>query len=419
MLFGTSKKLVGNVDLWYAVLLIIITTGKQRSLARFRKYLPQMQAHMVHRMKTHLAYISLQGAPEYPTQRVHLDVAVWFVLSSNAVGLDLVRTHLAHIDSLLMLNDIMVTATNTANKSYQLPSSSQAYIDKTKVLMSTISWVEVDRYTPPNYIRALYQKALWLNSSSLNLSDTGARAATDTTAVCEQYVFLDGPATPEQVTEVRAKLRPQYNLVDDATLVKLCDIVIKSDNSTKNIQIPTEPITLPSPVTKWPGNNQSAVIPICPATCRPYSIDLATGLPWTERAKAVYGVDDHKQMFSGNALFGRYTAEYNKYSTPQEFLGTYTILVYTICLLVYTINMCISLISLSILCMYTAYVGKKYDTLPTSILALTRDAVFASFAEVMSSIPPRVFSQRFRAGISVANRQRIEREYLQKQQVKQ
>ena len=326
VLFG--NKLDGNVDLWYAVLLIMITTGKQRSLARFRKYLPHMQAHMVHRMKTHLAYISLQGTPEYPTKRVHLDEAIWFVLSSNAVGLDLVRTHLAHIDSLLMLNDLMATATITANsisKSYQLPSSSQTFIDKTKVLMSTLSWVEVDRYTPPNYIRALYQKALWLNSTSLDLSDTGAPTGTGTAPIREQYVFLDGPATPEQVTEVRAKLRPQYSLVDDATIVKLCDIIIKSDLSTKNIQIPadTKPITLPSPVTKWPGNNQSAVIPICPATCRPYSIDLDTGLPWTERAKAVYGVDDHKQLFSGNALFGRYTVEYNKYPSPQEFLGTY------------------------------------------------------------------------------------------------
>ena len=69
--------------------------------------------------------------------------------------------------------------------------------------------------------------------------------------------------------------------------------------------------------------------------------------------------------------------------------------------------------------MYIAYVGKKYDTLPTSILAVTRDAVFASFAEVMSSIPPRVFSERFRAGISVANRQRIESEYLQQLQQQQ
>ena len=327
--------MVGNVDLWYAVLLILIT--KQTALARFRQYLPQMRAHMVHRMKTHMTYISLQGTPEYPTKRVHLDEAIWFVLSSNAVGLDLVRTHLAHIDSLLVLNDLMATATSTANntnKSYQLPSSSQTFIDKTKVLMSTLSWVKVDRYTPPNYIRALYQKALWLDSTSLDLSDinaessavaTGAPAATVTAPVREQYVFLDGPASPEQVIEVRAKLRPQYNLVDDATLVKFCDIIIKSDLSTKNIQIPadTEPITLPSPVTKWPGNNQSAVIPICPATCRPYSIDLDTGLPWTERAKAVYGVDDHKQLFSGNALFGRYTVQYNKYPSPQEFLGMY------------------------------------------------------------------------------------------------
>ena len=74
-----------------------------------------------------------------------------------------------------------------------------------------------------------------------------------------------------------------------------------------------------------------------------------------------------------------------------------------------------SLISVSILYMYIAYVGKKYDTLPTSILALTKDAVFASFAEVMSSIPPRVFSERFRASTCLADRQRIESEYLQEQ----
>ena len=67
--------------------------------------------------------------------------------------------------------------------------------------------------------------------------------------------------------------------------------------------------------------------------------------------------------------------------------------------------------------MYIAYVGKKYDTLPTSILAVTRDAVFASFAEVMSSIPPRVFSERFRASTCLADRQRLESEYLQQQQV--
>ena len=78
-----------------------------------------------------------------------------------------------------------------------------------------------------------------------------------------------------------------------------------------------------------------------------------------------------------------------------------------------------SLISVSILYMYIAYVGKKYDTLPTSILAVTKDAVFASFAEVMSSIPPRVFSERFRASTCLADRQRLESEYLQQQQQQQ
>ena len=407
LLFG--QKLVGNADLWFAVLLVIVT--KELTTGNFREYLPQMRAHMVWRMQTQTTYASLVGLAEYPTSQLYLDEAVWFVLSTHEVGLDLIRVHLSHLDALLLLNGLMTTSTDASVGPYHLRPSTELFIDRTRVLMSMLSWVKADRHTLPNLMRALYQMATWIDEERLGevtvptiekvnaappaaatyLTVTLGPTASDATAeevVVEEevkkrrgkFIFLDGAATTQQLEQVRSHLKPQYQRLDEATLVKFCEIVINSNLSAKTVLIPPADYvyTLPEPVVKWPRIARSPVVPVCPATCRPYSVDRTTGLPWGAHVEQIYEVTDHKLLFSGHALFGRYVARYNTYPTKA---------------------------------LYLEYASKRHDVLPSAIYQYI-DAIFESFVEVMSTVTAVEFGKRFNSSCALVERERVEKEYL-------
>ena len=100
----TGGKLVGNIDMWYACIYLI-----SLKIPYLTDVVPQITSEMIYRLNTHSTFISMVGLPEYPTTRVPLKVALWYVLASPLVGprtdpaKEILRTHLPHIESFKLI----------------------------------------------------------------------------------------------------------------------------------------------------------------------------------------------------------------------------------------------------------------------------------------------------------------------------
>lgn len=296
----TGGKLVGNPDLWFAVLWLIL----HRAPAHYLKAIePQLAAHMRWRMKTHTSSISLTGAPEFPTTRVRLDAAIWYVFASATFSMDprrdVLRAHLPHLQE---LDDMLCRLC----PEFALPDETKvrAHILHVRAGLNMLGWVKRpgQQERLMNIIRGLYQA---------------------TVRCGDDFIPVDGPPTPEQVAAARAALPAWYR---DLSAARLYDLARKVDpgKSAGDVHITYgAPIQeAPAAVVEWgygvgPAPPAEPELQICPATCRPfYKVGSAS---WREAATAQYHMDS-RHMISMNELYGNYVVKYGVYPTAPQLL---------------------------------------------------------------------------------------------------
>jgi hypothetical protein len=94
----SGGKQLGNPDLWFAVIWLLIEDGKFPFLTEI---LPFVREHMRYRLRHSTAYCSLTALPEFVSYDVPLATACWCALSSPAfhgisIALDTLRLHMQH-----------------------------------------------------------------------------------------------------------------------------------------------------------------------------------------------------------------------------------------------------------------------------------------------------------------------------------
>ncbi len=357
----TGGKLVGNADLWFGCLWLMIR--RHQTSQHLADVEPLFKANMVWRMQHHTTFASLTGLPEFVSTRVPLGVAVWYVFASSQFtsepSRELVRTHMAHIDELLDIQHC---------SSFNVPADILEHVIRVRVMLHMLGWVKRNRRTLGETLLGLTQASLRLPGVADNVVDVALDVKS-----CEHVparVPVDGAPSAEMVAEVRASLPAYWTRLSDAQLVGLAELVDPSKSASDIVlAIDWMPASMSAGRVEWAygvGAIEKRLVEVCVATCRPFS--TVKGEPWKTVAERVCGFGA-SEMISLNKQFAMFVTKYQRYPTKTE-------------LLVFV---------------YNRYVFHgQHQTLPAQISQFI-DEVFDEFRQVMELVTPAQFVHRFDA----------------------
>jgi len=372
----TGGKLVGNADLWLGMLWLLIRREPRLAWLRdVEGFMETLTEHCRWRLQDHTTFIGLTGAPEFPTTRVPVGVAIWYVFASALfTGSDpkreLIRTHMAHLDE---LGELLRELTGFA-----LPAGIAEHVLRVRVLLSMLSAVKRDRWRLPELLRGLVQASV-----------AGPRPELVGTAVRERehlpvLIPLDGPPTAAGRAAVLAALPAFYAGLSDLELVAL-GALVGPDKAAGDIPLPVGwrpgAVVGGCAAVGWGyglGPLPKKLVRICPATCRPY-YTLEDGRIWSAAAESVYGIPTGAMM-SLDKRFGDFVCRYGAYPTREE-------------LLVFIYNR------------YVLCGGRR--TLPAALEQLVSE-VMEEFVEIVQRIPAAEFVARFTESCPIERRRAME-----------
>jgi phosphotransferase system IIB component len=289
----TNGKCLGNIDLWFAVIYLMVKNGL---VPHLDDYLPNIKEHMIYRLEKSTTYMCLSGLPTYPTYRVPLKVALWSILSASKVADDTkqepIRLHLSYASDILYLFSVAGLCA---------PEGIEEYINRLKCLRFLLNQKKKgDKDEIENIAEAAGQNFIQLSNG--------------------RFVFIDGIPTEEQIRVVKKKLPGIFEFIpreDILYLNKICDKNKSESDIPYNIN--TKPIGVKIGSANWEykADMPYCKVDICEATCRPFYYVDGGSKKWMEKAKEIYG---EGELLSSNKIFGSYICKNKKYPTKEEFL---------------------------------------------------------------------------------------------------
>ena len=316
----TGGKLVGNMDFWYACVMLVA-----RTVPYLQDVIPALEGHMKWRLTNSRSSLSLSGLAEFPTTRVPLRTAVWFVLASPEAMMDsdspddakrdVLRGHLSHVNALRELHALADLP--------DIPVHITEHVQRLNTMLGMLAWVKHDRRTLPALALALERAAVEIEPTEEVLRISFEHAP--------RFVPVDGCASAEQQARVVAHIqsRPsqhQATWCANPTEIRGLASMVNPSLSAGNVPLRlnwTAPTLTDTFEPCWPENysfrtGHGPVVAICPATCRPY-YQITPDTTWKDAATAVYGVSPDRTV-STNEAHGNFVVKYGVYPTCNELL---------------------------------------------------------------------------------------------------
>jgi hypothetical protein len=304
----SSGKLLGNINLYYAVIWYLIKSGKFEYLNDIKE---QVTEHLTYRLINSNTNASLCGLPQFVLTKVPTDVAIWYCINScllnQPTDRDTVRFHLFNLDPML---DIMSVF------GYPIDEKSIKQINRVKVLISMLSIVKKNELDFRNRIFCLNQNAIQIDSNKLSEKVIHREKVV-------QWIPIDGPASDQQVEQILDSFPKYYRNLTVDELVGLASFVNPS-KSASNINLETSWVPTKSQhIFNWIYRDrkpEQLTISICPSTFRPYYMvrDGNQIVKWTELAEKLNG-PIHKQI-SCCGKFIDYFIKYGEFPNFESFL---------------------------------------------------------------------------------------------------
>ena len=289
----TNDKYLGNIDLWFAVIYLMVKNGL---IPHLSDYLLNIQEHMIYRLEKSVTYMCLSGLPTYPTYRVPLKVALWSVLSASKVTnytkQEPIRLHLSYTHDILDLLRI--------SRLHVTPGIEE-YINRLhclRFLLNRKKKGDVDEIE--NIVEALKYNFIQISNG--------------------RFIYIDGIPTEEQGNLVKMKLPVICNFLSREELIylnRICDTNKSESDIPYNINTKPKDISIGSKNWEYQAVMPYNKVDICEATCRPYYYVDGGRKKWIEKAREIYG---EGELLSSNKIFGSYICKNKKYPTKEEFL---------------------------------------------------------------------------------------------------
>ncbi|OHT11692.1 hypothetical protein TRFO_03937 [Tritrichomonas foetus] len=307
----SGGKILGDNDMWFAVLWILVKLGKIKYLTDVE---PFIREQMIFRLQNHFIKASLTELSTLPCRKLPLATACWFCLSSPFFSpappkkQNLLRYHLAHAQALVMLVDIV---------GYKLPIGLQTALSRTRLVSTMLRMKKENPKKFENEILSLYQKTVNVNVQE----DSSFK---EHFGIGSTFLPLDGHADLETVNQTLSTFPKIFRDLSIEEVVWLSKFVDCSKSSSEqDFPLLEDP---PSLDTLRKGDSWTILdqqyqkfehIKICPKTMRPYF--TLNGKDWRQHYTETFGKD--APVFEGlDRTYGMYVFYNKKFPTLDEYL---------------------------------------------------------------------------------------------------
>jgi hypothetical protein len=393
----TGGKQLGNVDLWFAVIYLMVKNGLVPHLSDQIEFLRE---HMIYRLKNSTTYMCLSGLPTYPTYRVPLNIALWSILSASAITNEPkeepVRLHLSYAKEILHL--LCITKLFVVEEI-------ENYINRLECLRYLLNRKKKgEKAEIENIVKALKYNFIQLSDGT--------------------FVFIDGIPTEQQNRLVKRKLPETFHLISQEDIIyieSICDTQKKESEIEYSMKTKSKNVVIGGNNWSYKEKMPYNKVDICENTCRPYynvgdrersltikrlkdeikTLETENSLSlriktlkdeiktletknsqytWKMKATEVYG---NIELLSMNKLFGNHICHIKKYPLKEEFLK-------------YLSN-------------YFSRKDRqeKKDTLPICIKQFLNE-LYDEYKDIMENVSVEDFIKRWKNSANIENRLKME-----------
>jgi hypothetical protein len=310
-------KIMGNLNLYYAVVWYLIAEGEIEFL---KPIATNATEHLLHRLRNSKTMAGLCGLAQFVTTQVDSDVAVWYCVSSGYLNQptdrDTFRFHFYNLHPMIRMVEAL---------GYPLHAGTIAHLNRTRCLLNLLSkfkkMTTKEKKDFKYLFTGLYQNAVFLTEESLaSLSEKFKQLE-----VVTAFVPIDGEASQAQIATIRQQL-PAY--CSELTLEELHHIstLLDAQKSASdifleyNLKVPP----LPKPAVNWCyGLNHidKSNVEFNRKTLRPFY--TVHGRRWDECAKEDFKVSDVNTLFKGCKYLENYVLKFEKLPNYAELLLFY------------------------------------------------------------------------------------------------
>jgi hypothetical protein len=310
-------KIMGNLNLYYAVIWYLINEGEIEFLKPIQANATE---HLLHRLRSSKTMASLCGLAQFVTTQIDTDVALWYCVSSGYLNQptdrDTFRFHFYNLDPMIKMVQVL---------GYPLHEGTRAHLNRTRCLLNLLSkFKKLSTKEKKDFkylFTGLYQNAIFLNEETLSTLSARFKEV----EVVTSFVPIDGEASAEQISRIREQL-PKYT--QELTLEELYHIstLLDAQKSASdifldyNIKVPP----LPKPEVRWCyglSHIDESKVQFNPKTLRPFY--TSAGKRWDECAKETFKVSDVNMLFKGCKYLENYVLKFEKLPNHAELLLFY------------------------------------------------------------------------------------------------
>jgi hypothetical protein len=152
-------KIMGNLNLYYAVIWYLINEGEIEYLKPIQSNATE---HLIYRLKNSKTMASLCGLAQFVTTQVDTDVAIWYCASSGYLNQptdrDTFRFHFYNLDPMLKIVKAL---------GYPIHEGTVDHLNRTKCLLNLLSKFKKlstnEKKAFKNLFKGLYQNAIFLS----------------------------------------------------------------------------------------------------------------------------------------------------------------------------------------------------------------------------------------------------------------
>ena len=160
----TGGKILGNLNMYYAVIWYLINEGSIEYLKDIEKNVTE---HLIYRLKNTKTYASMCGLAQFVTIPLNTDIALWFCVNSGYLNLptdkDTFRFHIFNIEPMIKIVEVL---------GYPIHENMKKHWARTKALFGLLRAFKNlntnQKISFKNLLKGLYQNGLWINLDNLH-----------------------------------------------------------------------------------------------------------------------------------------------------------------------------------------------------------------------------------------------------------
>jgi len=178
-------KILGNLNMYYAVIWYLIQEGSIEYLKDIEKNAAE---HLVYRLKNSKTYASMCGQAQFVTTELTTDVAVWYCVNSGYLNQptdkDTFRFHIQNLDPMIKMTELL---------GYPNDKGLMPHYHRTKSLLSLLWAIKSlktnhEKKTFKNMLLGLYQNGTFVDTKNVTQKFSEVE-------ICSEFIPIDGPAS--------------------------------------------------------------------------------------------------------------------------------------------------------------------------------------------------------------------------------